>query len=113
VDLLIHIERKRAVLGLAVLDLVARWQRALGTVPEILMGQPDVLETIARHTGYPNSVLALAFTQGELVRLDALAQGLGDAPTWAADCVDWAICSLPPLWPQGQLCRDRTHRPAR
>jgi hypothetical protein len=113
VALLIHSERKRAVRGSAVLDRVARWQWALGTVPEILMGQPNMLETIARYTGDPNGVLALAFPQGELVRLDALAQALGDASAWAADCVDWAICSLPPLWPPGQLCRDRMDRPAR
>ena len=74
----------RAARGPAVPDLVARWQRALGTVPEILMKRPDMLETIARYTGYPSSMLALAFTQGELVRLDALARGLQSAPTWAA-----------------------------
>jgi hypothetical protein len=74
----------RAARGPAVPDLVARWQQALGAVPEILMGQPDMLGAIARYTGYPDSMLALAFTQGELVRLDALARALEDSPTWMA-----------------------------
>lgn len=74
----------RAARGPAAPDLVARWQQALGAVPEILVRRPDMLETIARYTGYPSAMLALAFTQGELVRLDAMAQVLRDVPTWAA-----------------------------
>jgi hypothetical protein len=74
----------RAARGPAVPDLVARWQRALRTVPQVLIARPDMLETVARYTGYPSSMLALALTQGELVRLDALARALDDAPTWAA-----------------------------
>jgi hypothetical protein len=65
-------------------NLVTRWQRALQAVPEILMGQPHILEAIARYTGYPSSMLMLAFAQGELMQLDVLAQAIKDAPTWAS-----------------------------
>lgn len=64
-------------------DLIARWQRALAAVPAILLSDPDRLDAIARYTGYPASMLALAFSQGELMQLDALARSIGQSPTWA------------------------------
>jgi len=73
----------RAARGLAVPDLIVRWQCALATVPKILMNDPDRLEAIAHYTGYPSSMLALAFTQSELVRLDALARSVEHNPAWA------------------------------
>ena len=73
-----------AARGPATPDLLARWDRALGTVPETLMSQPGKMQAIVRHTGYPISMLALAFTQGELVRMDALATALKGDPTRAA-----------------------------
>lgn len=68
----------------AIPDLLRRWQRALGIVPEILIQRPDMLAKIARYTGFPDAMLALAFTQGELVRLDTLARALQDVPARAA-----------------------------
>jgi hypothetical protein len=74
----------RAARGPATPDLLARWQQALQALPAILTGQPEILDAIARYTGYPSSMLMLAFAQGELMQLDALARAIEDAPTWAA-----------------------------
>jgi hypothetical protein len=52
------------------------------------MEQPEMLEAIARYTGYPSSMMMLAFTQGELMQFDVLARALDDVPTWAA-ARDW------------------------
>ena len=68
----------------AVPDLISRWGRALDSVPQILMQHPDMLSKIARYTGFPDAMLALALTQGELVQLGALAPALRDIPTWAS-----------------------------
>jgi hypothetical protein len=74
----------RAARNPAIPNLVTRWQRALQAVPEILMGQPHILEAIACYTGYPGSMLMLAFAQGELMQMDVLARAIEDVPTWAA-----------------------------
>jgi hypothetical protein len=73
-----------AVSRQAMPDLVARWQQALQAVPDILMGQPEMLEAIARYTGYPSSMLMLAFAQGELMQLDVLARAIVNVPNWSA-----------------------------
>ena len=79
----------RATRSQAVPDLVGRWQRALQAVPGILMEQPDMLEAIACYTGYPSSMMVLAFTQGELMQFD----------------VHWGLVQAgPPLGP-GSRCR--------
>ncbi len=64
--------------------LVARWQKALAAVPRLLADQPDTLQSVAEYSGYPLSMLLLAFAQGEMVRLDALECALEGRPTWAA-----------------------------
>ena len=74
----------RAARGSAAPDLMARWQRALAAVPQVLMSDASRLEAIARHTGYPSSMLMLAFDQSELMQLDALARSIERHPTWAA-----------------------------
>jgi len=72
----------RASRGSAGTDVMGRWQRALAAVPEVLMGDPGRLEAIARYTGHPASMLALAFTQGELMQLDALTRSAGHGLSW-------------------------------
>ena len=68
--------------------LVLRWQKALAAVPRLLADQPATLQAVADYSGYPLSMLLLAFAQGELVRLDDLACALGTSPTWRA-ARDW------------------------
>jgi len=74
----------RAACDQAEPDLVERWQRALQAVPGILMEQPEMLEAIACYTGYPGSMMMLAFAQGDLMQFDVLGRALGDGPSWAA-----------------------------
>ena len=74
----------RAARGPQVPDLVARWQRALAAIQQLLASESDYLQAVADYTGYPLSMLGLAFAQGELVHLEALASALGASPTWAA-----------------------------
>lgn len=73
----------RASRGPSVPDLIARWQKAMAAVPQLLTKQVDHLEAVAHYTGYPLSMLTAAFVQGELVRPDALVNMVGESPTWA------------------------------
>lgn len=66
-------------------DLIPRWQTALSAVPDILARQTDTMAAIACYTGYPESMMMMAFAQGNLLQMGVLGQAIQqDSPTWQA-----------------------------
>jgi len=65
-------------------ELLQRWHRAFERITERLVEQGEVLESIARYTGYPAEMFVLAFGQTSMIHIESIARTLECPPTWAS-----------------------------